>query len=512
MATSTKSRTRASGPSTPPLRKSLGAKSIRWIERLLVHGEGDLLGSKVRLREDQRLFLFRWQELDTDGGWWFDEGYFEAPSGVGKTQELAWIASEAFAGPTAEAIPAAPNVIVQANSREQAGEKKGDDTAEGIFGRIVQVMTHKNCPLREHVKVMEDRIVFADGRPGRIRLIPAKGSTTDGGLPTLYLGDEVQDWLGQAYDAYVRNSKGTTKTRMSRTLSGSTPGAYAGINSVGWDLHERGEKADDPRFLYRKLAAPADVDVKDAKALRRALVDCNPGIDDRRLERLVRRAGQIPLADYKRFHLGLWVEADKESWLHDHPGAWERCEKDIPIPKGSPLTVGVDIGLNRDSMSVAWCWRHGDLRVVRARIWTPEPNRAVDIRQARVFIRELGADHRIVRVAFDPRQWAESAQDLEDEGFPMLEIPQTIEHLAPADAHLYGLILAQDVAHDGDHDLTAQVNAAVKRPTERGWYLSKSRTKRHMDACRAVSLAVGACDVWTGEPDRPVVAMVLGGG
>lgn len=475
----------------------------------MVHGEGDLLGQPARLRDDQKLFLFQWQEFDADGGWWYDEAYFEAPSGVGKTQELAWLAAEAFAGPTAEAVPAAPNVIVQANSREQAGEKKGDDVAEGIFGRIVQVLTHPRCKLAPFVKVMEDRVVFADGRPGRIRLIPAKGSTTDGGLPTLYIGDEVQDWTGQAYDAYVRNSKGTTKTRMSRTISGSTPGAYVGQGCVGWDLHERGERGDDDRFLYRKLAAPPDLDVNDEVALRAALVDCNPGISDRRLERLVRRVAQIPLADYKRFHLGLWVEADKESWLAEHPGAWERLARpDLLIPDGSEVTAGVDIGLNRDSMAVAWCWRTGDLRVVRARIWRPDPGRAVDIRQARVFIaNDLATQYRVKQVAYDPRQFAESAPELEDAGVPMLEIPQTIERLAPADGHMYDLILELNIAHDGDHDVTQHVNAAVRRPTERGWYLSKSRTLRHMDACRAISLAVGAMDLWIGEPaPEPLVA------
>lgn len=501
--------TRDSQHSRSKLRSSLGARSIRWIERFMVHGEGDMLGHPARLREDQKLFLFRWQEFDAAGGWWYDEGYFEAPSGVGKTQELAWVAAEAFAGPTSEAVKAAPNVIVQANSREQAGEKKGDDVAEGIFGRIVQVLTHDNCQMRDIVRVMEDRIVFADGRPGRIRLIPAKGSTTDGGLPTLYIGDEVQDWIGQAYDAYVRNSKSTTKTRMSRVLTGSTPGAYVGQACVGWDLHARGERADDPRFLYRKLAAPKDLDVKDVAALRAALVDCNPGIDARRLERLLRRAGQIPLADYKRFHLGLWVEADKESWLADHPGAWERCARPaIDIPAGADVTVGVDVGLNRDSMSVVWCWRDGDMRVVRAKIWEPEPNRSVDIRQARVFIaNELAGLYRIIHVAYDPRQFAESVVELEDAGVPMLEIPQVVERLSPADSHLFDLILKEHVAHDGDHDFGQQVNAAVRRPTERGWYLSKSRTLRHMDACRALSLAVGAADLWAATPAPvPLVA------
>ncbi len=468
----------------------------------MVHGEGDLDGQPARLRPDQKLFLYEWQELDVDGGWWYDEGYFEAPSGVGKTQELAWIAAEALAGPSAKATSAPPNVIVQANSREQAGEKKGDDVAEGIFGRAVQVLTHKNCPLRDFFTVMEDRILFTDGRPGRIRLIPAKGSTTDGGLPTLYLGDEVQDWIGQAYDAYVRNSKSTTKTRMGRALSASTPGAYAGQACVGWDLHERGERGDDPRFLYRKLAVPEDLNFKDPAALREALREANPGIDDRRLERLLRRVSQIPLSIFKRFHGGLWVPADKESWLHDFPGAWEACANEVMIPKGAEITAAVDVGLNRDSMSVAWCWRTGDLRVVRAKIWTPEPDRAVDIIQARVFIQNvLSRDHVIVSCAYDPRQFAESASLLEDDAqVPMLEIPQVVERLAPADGHLFTLILGREVGHDGDYDTALHVNASVKRDTERGWYLSKTRSKRPMDACRAISMAVAANDLWP----RPV--------
>ena len=484
--------------SKPPLRESFGGRSAAWIERFMVHGEGDLAGEPARLREDQKLFQFQWQELDADGGWWFDEGYFEAPSGVGKTQELAWLAAEAFAGPSSKASKAPPNVVVQANSREQAGEKKGDDVAEGIFGRIVQVLTHKNCPLRTHVSVLEDRVVFADGRPGRIRLIPAKGSTTDGGLPSLYLGDEVQDWMGQAYDAYVRNSKSTTKTRMGRVLSASTPGAYAGQACVGWDLHQRGERGDDPRFLYRKLAVPESLDFKNPVALREALRVANPGIDDRRLERLLRRVSQIPLSHFKRFHGGLWVEADRESWLHDFPGAWEACARPgLVIPGGSEITVAVDVGLNRDSMSVAWCWRSENLRVVRAKIWEPEPDRAVDVTQARVFIQtELAPGHTIVSCAYDPRHFAESASLLEDAGVPMLEIPQVIERLSPADAHMFTLILDKDIAHDGDHDMALHVNASVKRDTERGWYLSKNRSKRPMDACRATSLAVAANDLW----------------
>ncbi|MGE0795832.1 MAG: hypothetical protein AB7O29_10915, partial [Acidimicrobiia bacterium] len=317
-----------------------------------------------------------------------------------------------------------------------------------------------------------------------------------------------------AADAFTRNTKGTTKTRMSRWGCGSTPGAYSGAPSVGWQLHEQGERADDPHFLYRKLAVPADLDLRDDKAVRAALIESNPGIDDRRLDRLMRRRNQIPRTDWMRFHGGVWVEADTESWLYEHPGAWERCEEELELPDGTEIGVGVDIGLKRDSMAVVWCGWFGDRIVARARIWTPDPGRAIDVGLARLFIGGRGdeleerplADRFSIRwTAYDPRYFVESASTLEDEGVPMLEFPQSIERLAPADARLYGLILDETIAHDGDHDFGQHVNAAVKRTSERGWYLSKTRSLRPMDAARALSMAVDAL-MTEGEAKPPAPA------
>ncbi|HEX7461753.1 MAG TPA: terminase TerL endonuclease subunit [Dermatophilaceae bacterium] len=52
------------------------------------------------------------------------------------------------------------------------------------------------------------------------------------------------------------------------------------------------------------------------------------------------------------------------------------------------------------------------------------------------------------------------------------------------------MIALGKVAHDGDPVLTAHVSAAVKRENDRGWTLSKGKSKRKIDACIAMVIAL----------------------
>lgn len=488
------------------LRDSRGAEVVLWIERNVVHGEGDMVGQPFLLRPDQKLLVFRWYEVDGAGDWWFERLYKEDAKGDGKTMLFAAIGLAELFGPTA---PERPNVVVAANSREQAGEVKGGDAGEGIFGRMVQIVEHDDCPIKPHAQVFEDRIVRADGRSGRIRLIAANESTTDGGLPHLFIADEVQDWTGGRLGAHQRNENSTTKLQNGRSMSCSTPGAYAGQPSVGWQLHHYAMRIitgelDDDRFLYESHAAPREFEdeLDDPDVRRRALLIANPGISERRLERLVRRWDEIPHSDWCRFHLAWWMEGDQESWLIDHPGAWAACQTDEQIPDGARITVGVDLARSRDTMSVAWAWR-SDLTgrwVVRAKVWEAAPHRGIDLGLAALWITGapdepdivagLAERYEVASVAYDPRYWDQIATRIGDEGIETTEWPQTVPRMSPADGVLYDLILSEGVAHDGDPILAQHVNAAVRRDTESGWYLSKGRALRPMDACRAVVLAV----------------------
>lgn len=79
---------------------------------------------------------------------------------------------------------------------------------------------------------------------------------------------------------------------------------------------------------------------------------------------------------------------------------------------------------------------------------------------------------------------------LEDEGFNMVEFPQSIERMTPACGQALQLIVDGDVVHDGDPDLGAHVKSATIRPNERGFTLSKGRSKRKIDGCIAMVIAL----------------------
>ena len=63
--------------------------------------------------------------------------------------------------------------------------------------------------------------------------------------------------------------------------------------------------------------------------------------------------------------------------------------------------------------------------------------------------------------------------------------------MAPACGLAFDLIIESRIVHDGDEELGAHIKAAVKREQERGFTLSKGKSKRHIDA--AITLCMG---VW----------------
>ena len=61
--------------------------------------------------------------------------------------------------------------------------------------------------------------------------------------------------------------------------------------------------------------------------------------------------------------------------------------------------------------------------------------------------------------------------------------------MAPACGLAFDMILRRQIVHSGDPDEARQVNAAVKREQERGFTLSKGRSRIHIDA--AITLCMG---------------------
>lgn len=483
---------------------SLGGLAVRWIQENLITPEGDTFGQPFKLREDQRLFLFRWYEYC--GGcehWRFDEGVRGAATGDGKTTFIAAIGLLEFAGPPA-IVPNSPIVNIAAAKFDQANElfRKAGQMVGGRDDEITE------APLCGFFQVYDTEIRFRDGRPGVMKRVAAAAGTNEGGLPHLFIADEVHEW----------GEVGSNKARVHTVIGKSTkkrnthrgPGRILDLSTAGFDvdnsllgaMYKRGKRAlHDPRtapkLLFDWQEAPDGLDY-DSPADRRIAVKAASqaagvlwNVEDR-----VRDWGRPDMARHEwiRYFANRWVEMAEDSWLKDHPTAWAECEGNASIPHKADVVVAVDMALKRDSVAVVTAWQRPDGRVaVQAKIWKPEGDKIDHLEVVDYIRHDLADEYTITEIAYDPRFFEVPARLLEEEGFNLHEFPQSPERMTPACGEARVAILSKQVVHNGDPDLAEHVNTAAERPNERGFTLSKSKSwtkKKKIDACIALVIAL----------------------
>ncbi|MGH7965870.1 MAG: hypothetical protein ACRERD_29305, partial [Candidatus Binatia bacterium] len=254
-------------PEAGALWPSEGQIAVRWIEENLIFGEGDFYGQLFKLRRDQKHFLYQWYEYcGSCSEWRYTDGLRGAATGDGKTQFVAAICALEFGGPT-QIAPISPNIPIAAASFEQADLLFGA-LATMLGGRDDMV---KEAPLCGFFEVLDTEIKFRDGRPGRAYRVAAVAGTNEGGLPSLFVRDELHEW-GDVGDRKARvatvigksTKKRRTRRGAGRILSLSTAGFDVDHSLLGaiYKLGKRAERdpALAPRLLFDWKEAPDGLD------------------------------------------------------------------------------------------------------------------------------------------------------------------------------------------------------------------------------------------------------------
>lgn len=483
-----------------------GPTACRWIEDNLILAEGDWYGKPFKLRRDQRRFIYEWFEACPDcGEWRYSEGLWGAATGDGKTALVAAIVAVSFAGPPEYVdadgrvrgiAPAAPNIPVSAASWEQADLLFG--ALKIMFGGQDDEVTE--APLCGMFAVYDAEIKFHGGVPGRAFRTAAVAGTNEGGLPTLYVCDELHEW-GEQGDRKGRVATVIGKSTLKRrTLRGS--GRILSLSTAGFDVdhsllgaeYKRGKRrlkdpSSAPRFLFRWAEAPDGLNYEDpehrAVAVRAA--SNAAGVQWSVRDRVALwGTPRYPRHEWIRYFANRWVDVADESWLRDHPTAWPACRGTWSQSDSNPWVQTVDMALRQDSVSVGRVEKLPDGRfATSARIFraSDELDGKIDHGKVWDYVVEQarGTGHR--GTAYDPRFFEVPARLAEDMGLLMIEFPQTPERMTPACGLALQLIVAGTVVHGDDPDFTAHVVSAVPRWQERGFTLAKGRSKRHIDAC-----------------------------
>lgn len=479
----------------------------------MIFAEGDWYAKPFRCRPDQRKFLYRWYEYCGQcGQWHYDEALRGAATGDGKTAFVAAIVALEFAGPpqrvdengTVRGIaPSSPNIPIAAASFEQA------DLLYSAFATMLGARDQsvREAPLCGLFEVYDTVTGFADGAPGKVHRVAAVAGTNEGGLPSLFVRDELHEWgdIGSNKARVATVIGKSTKKR--RTLRGS--GRVLSLSTAGFDvdmsllgaMYKRGLKAlhnpaSAPRYLFDWQQAPDGLDYANPRdreiAVRAAskAADRQWSVRDR-----VNEWGKpdCPSHEWIRYYANRWVDVAEDSWLKDHPAAWGDCKGTWEASDANEWVFAVDMALKHDSVAVDRLEKlPGDRVAVTSKIWrAADHNGRIPHDEVWSYIKANAKGLGFRGVVYDPRYFEVPARMLEDVNVLAIEFDQSPIRMAPACGLAFKLILENRVVHNGDPDLATHVKSAVAVPQERGGFtLKKGRSKGHIDACVAMCMGM----------------------
>lgn len=488
--------TTATLPKQPKKRKrpgppTLGHQVAAWMERCLVHGEGDYYGEPFRLRPWQRSVVLQAYELLEDGTRRYDEVLVGFPKGQGKTELAAAFACAEFAGP------------VQFDGWDEAGNPVGKqrvsplipvaaasfEQADLVFG-AARVMIREGA-LNQFCDVFDTEILLK-GRPGRMYRVAAKAGTNDGGKPTFWVADELHEWTG------------VNKERVHLVLSNNRSkrkGAWQlAITTAGWDmtsllgkLYSRGRRIaagdeQENRFLCVWLEAPAG-ELDTPEKLDAAIRAANPAAGDfLPIENIRQRHLEMPEHEFRRYHLNQFTTAP-DRWLP--VGTWEACNKPRAIDPTEPVVLGFDGSFSRDATAIVGATLDGHLFVVKC--WEKPAGAGDDWRvpvaDVVESIRQTCRERKVLCVGCDPHLWREQLETLTNEGLPIVEWPSHQKNrMVPACAQFYDGVTSGKLSHDGDERLARHIAQCVLKTDSFGPRIVKD----HKDSVRRIDLAVAA--------------------
>jgi phage terminase large subunit-like protein len=376
------------------------------------------------------------------------------------------------------------------------GGKVYSCAADKEQGRVVhgtaRQMVELEPELGKILKLYRDAIEFP--KTGSVyRVISAEAFTKEGLNPTLILFDEVHAQPNrELWDVMALAQGAREEPLMVGITTAGVRVDTTGQESLCYGLYQYGcriatGEVADPSFFMAWWEPRNPTSDHRLESTQR---EGNPGFGDLVSEEDFRSAViTTPEAEFRAKRCNQWV-ATKHAWLP--AGRWEACVKARAIPKGVPVVLGFDGSFSNDStalivveigkvphIDVAGCWE----RPLEADdSWRV---RIVDVEDA---IRAACKRWDVREIVCDPHRWAKTYQNLEEEGLPVVEFPQSPERMVPATQQFYEAVLNKQLTHSGDPRLARHVANCIVRVDQRGARVAKE-TKTSM---RKIDLAVAA--------------------
>jgi phage terminase large subunit-like protein len=392
--------------------KSEGPAVIEFIEKFC-----RAKGRKVKLLPWQRRLLTDLFELRDDDRWRYRTAYAQLARKNGKTWLLAMTALY-----VAITAPKDSEIYFVAGSADQAA-RAFDFIKKAIEDEpnLRNLFTGDKAPQRRVIEVPGTRTV--------LRVLSSDAGLQLGLEPSFVVADELAVWeTDKLWTAMVT---GTATREQAMVVGITTPGWRH--DNVAHRLYQRGKQIesgelDHPSFFFRcwEPSSP-DANYRDPGVWREA----NPSLGEFLIEDvLAADLAAVHELDFRRFHLGQWV-ATAASLIS--PADWDACAGPVEIPDGaSDVVIALDASVTRDSTAVVTVRPVGEQVHATFEVRTPTAEEPINLAGVEGFIRRELERFPGALFVYDKHLAAQLAQNLERDGFNVIEIPQSNEMMVPA--------------------------------------------------------------------------------
>lgn len=325
---------------------------------------------------------------------------------------------------------------------------------------------------RSVIEVVETGCVF--------RALPFDADTSQGFHPSFASGDEVHvmksmEMIESMVTGMVGRQEGLF---VAITTAGARPGGTLDALKEQW-------RTDPAAYVYWQGATEKD-DPHDPKTWRKA----NPA-SWITMDMLKSQYRALPLPVFQRLHLNLTPNAADASRAFNEK-AWSACSDRPVIDRERPCIVGVDAAPRRDKTAVVLDQRdENGFHNVKSWTFEADPEAGLlDFEELKEVLRGLCQDYNVSRIVVDPAHLFAIMDELQREGLPVEDFPQTASRMIPASMNLYDLIQLGRMRHGNDETLTRHIlQAGAKEIPPSGWRLTKVSKHEHIDAAVALAMA-----------------------
>lgn len=486
------------------------AEHVRtFFRKFLRHSKGQWAGKPFELLDWQWegvvAPLFGWQR--ENGTRRYRKGYIEIPKKNGKSALGSGLSLYMLVGdnePGAEVYNAAAD-------REQASI---------VFTEAAN-MVEASPALASRLEVIRSKKQISHRlQKAWYRALSADVPTKEGLNIHFLLFDELH--AQKTRDLWDTLTYGGAARRQPLFLSITTAGYDK--ESICYEQHNYGKsvlewRSQDWSFFAFIAAADPDDDWKLESTWRKANPSYGVTISEDDFKESCREAQESPAKEngFRRYRLNQWTEQDVRAIPMDQ---WKAAKFDFKPEwfHGEPCYAGLDLASTQDVTALVLCFERDDAYYWLPFFWVPEdackdrerrnrtrfdewirrghmyetPGAMTDYEFVKKKLNELKDIYDIREVAFDKWNASQTANDLAEDGFTMVDFGQGYKSMSEPTKKLLGLLADKRIRHDGNPCLNWMAgNFAVETDAAGNLKPSKKKSTEKIDGIVAGIMALG---------------------